>query len=201
MWPLRRNRFSFFDPGPLIDGDLQLIEPESRFIDEVLSSCRHPRTLIESPDLSRVTRPGLLHFLDTAPRGHHPGESKRDKIPSYHFWMRLTGPEHELSIGGGIGLRIGDTENLRKYVGHLGYNVYPAERGQHLAERSCRLLLPLAKRHGLKTIWITANPENHASRRTCERLGATLVDIVPVPEEHELFARGEVAKCRYRIDI
>jgi tagatose 1,6-diphosphate aldolase len=115
--------------------------------------------------------------------------------------MRLTGPEHELSIGGGIGLRIGDTENLRKYVGHLGYNVYPAERGQHLAERSCRLLLPLAKRHGLKTIWITANPENHASRRTCERLGATLVDIVPVPEEHELFARGEVAKCRYRIDI
>ena len=37
-----------------------------------------------------------------------------------------------------------------------------------------RLLLPLARRHGLQTVWITCNPDNWASRRTCELAGAEL---------------------------
>jgi tagatose 1,6-diphosphate aldolase len=201
MWSLLRPRFAFLDAGPLVDGDLELVQPESRYVEDVLTACRHPRTLAEAPELAKVSRQGLMHFLDTAPRGHHPGESQRDNIPSYHFWMKLSGVERPLRMAGGIGLRIGDNANLRNYVGHIGYNVYPAARGRHLAERACRLLLPLAKRHGLKTIWITANPDNIASRRTCERLGGVLVNLVKVPAEHELYSRGEVAKCRYRIDL
>jgi tagatose 1,6-diphosphate aldolase len=201
MWPLVRSRFAFLDPGPLIDQDLELIQPESRFVEEVLAACRHPRTITEAPELAKVTRQGLAHFLEVAPMGRHPGESHRDNIPSYHFWMKLSGPDRLLRIAGGIGLRIGNTANLRNYVGHLGYNVYPPARGRHLAERSCRLLFPLARKHGLKTLWITANPDNIASRRTCERLGGVLVDTVKVPPEHELYARGETVKCRYRIDL
>jgi predicted acetyltransferase len=201
MWPLLRPRFAFLDPGPLADGDLQLIAPEGRYVDEVLAACRDPKTLSDAPEMARVTRQSLMQFLDSAPHGHHRGEAKRGYVPSYHFWMKLTGPDAPVKIGGGIGLRVGDTLNIKNYVGHVGYNVYPPARGRHLAERACRLVLPLAKRHGLKTLWITANPENHASRRTCERLGATLVDTVDVPPEHELYARGEVQKCRYRIDL
>jgi predicted acetyltransferase len=199
MWPLVRSRFAFLDPGPLVDADLELIAPEPRYIEDVLEACRHPRTLIESPELSKVSRQGLVHFLESAPSGRHPGESHRDNVPSYHFWMRLkTGP---LKIAGGIGLRIGNTSNLRNYVGHVGYNVYPEARGQHLAERATRLLFPLAKKHGLKTLWITANPDNLASRRTCERLGGVLVNTVRLPADHELYLRGETVKCRYRIDL
>jgi predicted acetyltransferase len=201
MWPLLRPRFGFLDPGPLINDDLQLIEPESRYVEDILAACRHPKTLSDAPDLARITRQSLMHFLDSAPQGRHPGESHRENIPSYHFWMKLTGPDAPVKIAGGIGLRIGNTQNIRNYIGHIGYNVYPPARGQHLAERATRLLFPLARKHGLKTLWITCNPENQASRRTCERLGAILVDTVEVPTTNELYSRGEVQKCRYRIDL
>jgi tagatose 1,6-diphosphate aldolase len=201
MWPLLRPRFAFLDPGPLLDGELELIPPEMRYVEEVLAACRHPRTLTEAPELAKVTRQGLIHFLDTAPMGHHPGNSHLDKVPTYHFWMKLTGTDRPLRIAGGIGLRIGDNANLRNYVGHLGYNVYPPARGRHLAERACRLLLPLARRHRLKRVWITCNPDNLASRRTCERLGGVYVDTVRVPVDHELYSRGEHEKCRYRLEL
>jgi predicted acetyltransferase len=112
-----------------------------------------------------------------------------------------TAASRELNIVGSVGLRIGDNENVQQTIGHIGYNVYPFARGHHYAERASRLLLPLARRHGLNPLWITCNPENLASRRTCERLGATLVDVVPVPIDHPLHARGERYKCRYRIDV
>jgi RimJ/RimL family protein N-acetyltransferase len=63
------------------------------------------------------------------------------------------------------------------------------------------LLLPFARRHGLKTIWITCNPNNWPSRRTCERLGATLVEIVPLPPDNDQYIAGEREKCRYRIEL
>jgi tagatose 1,6-diphosphate aldolase len=112
-------------------------------------------------------------------------------------------PEYkpEVVIAGSISLRIGDNEDLRMYLGHIGYNVYPAARGHHYAERACRLLLPLARRHGLPEMWITCNPENIASRKTCERLGMTYVQTIDLPTDHILYQRGERRKCRYRIDL
>jgi tagatose 1,6-diphosphate aldolase len=98
-------------------------------------------------------------------------------------------------------LRIGTTYDLETYVGHFGYGVYPPARGRHLAERACRLLLPLAKAHGLKRLWITCNPDNWPSRRTCERLGCTLAGVVPVPEGHALYQRGDRYKCRYFLEL
>jgi tagatose 1,6-diphosphate aldolase len=201
MWPLTRSRFRFLDPGPLIDSELQLIPPESKHIEDVLAACRHPMTLSQSPELAKVSRQGLMGFLDAAPLGHHPGEPKRENIPSYHFWMKINCPDLPIRIAGGIGLRIGNTPNLCSFIGHVGYNVYPPARGRHLAERATRLLFPLARKHGLKTLWITCNPDNLASKRTCERLGAVYVDTVAVPPENELHARGEVAKCRYRVEL
>jgi tagatose 1,6-diphosphate aldolase len=87
------------------------------------------------------------------------------------------------------------------YLGHLGYNVYTPARGNRYAERACRLILPLARAHGMKTLWVTCNPDNVASRRTCERLGCTLAEIVSTPPGHTLHQRGELQKCRFRLDL
>src|SRR5215204_4797163 len=73
--------------------------------------------------------------------------------------------------------------------------------GHRFAERSCRLILPLARRHGFDTLWITCNPDNVASRRTCERLGAELVGIVDVPPDNDVYERGSERKCRYRLAL
>jgi tagatose 1,6-diphosphate aldolase len=180
---------------------LELVAPEPRYVDDLLDACRHPLTLRDAPEQAKVTRQSLGDFLAAAKHGHHPGDARRGYTPSYHFWMKLSDPDVPLRIAGGISMRIGNNENIVRYVGHVGYQVYPPARGRHLAERSCRLLLPLARAHGLDTLWITCNPDNSASRRTCERLGAELIDIVPVPADHELYARGDFEKCRYRLAL
>jgi tagatose 1,6-diphosphate aldolase len=110
-------------------------------------------------------------------------------------------PLPAIRIVGGIGLRIGTSAEIEMYSGNIGYHVYPPARGRHFAERACRLVLPLARRHGMERLWITCNPENAASRRTCERLGARLVDIVTIPGDHPFRVRGETAKCRFVIDL
>ena len=205
LWSLFRPNLQFLEPGPLVDADLELVEPSRRHVDEVLAACRHPLTVAEAPDMARVSRAGLVRFIDATPFGHLPGRPDRDPSPAYHFWMRLSdahGPDDvPIRMAGGIGLRIGDTPNLRRYIGHVGYNVYPAARGRHLAERATRLLLPLARRHGLSAVWITCNPDNRPSHRTCQRLGATYVDTVDLPATHDLYTRGERQKCRYRLDL
>ena len=96
-----------------------------------------------------------------------------------------------------MSLRVGEQEELRLYYGHVGYAVFAPARGRRLAARAVRLILPLARRHGMHELWITTNPDNAASRRTCERLGASYVETVDVPRGSSLFARGERQKCRY----
>jgi len=127
-----------------------------------------------------------------------PGDGWRGWAPSYRFAMRRTGTTLTM---GEIGLRVGHTERLERYAGHIGYHVEPPYRGHHYAARSVRLLLPLARAHGLDPLWITCNPDNWASRRTCELAGGQLVGIVDLPPDDEIALRGEPLKCRYRFDL
>ena len=131
-------------------------------------------------------------------RAREPEHPARGWVPAYRFAMRLDGVDHPV---GRISFRVGSTHTVEHYAGHVGYEVTAAFRGQRLAERSCRLILPLARRHGFKTLWITCNPQNLASRRTCERLGAELVGIVDVPPDNDVFEPGSEQKCRYRLAL
>ena len=193
------DRFHFLDPGPLIDGDLELVPPHARWVGDILAICEDGRTVREDPAMARTSQQNLFDFLSLAPAGHQPGDGQRS--PSYHFWMYCNDPRFPYRIVGGISLRIGWTPELLLYSGHIGYHVYPPARGNHLAERACRLVLPLARRHGLQGLWITVNPDNFPSRRTCERLGAALEEIQSIPSDHPFYARGERYKCRYYLPL
>jgi predicted acetyltransferase len=146
--------FTFLDPGPLRDGELEL----------VLTS-------------------------------KSPPEPDRSWVPAYGFDMRV-----RRRTVGSINLRVGHSPDLELYAGHIGYNVKVTARGRNYAERACRLLLPLALAHGLDPLWITCNPDNFPSRRTCERLGGVFVEVVALPDYSDMYAAGEREKCRYRID-
>jgi len=127
-----------------------------------------------------------------------PGDPYRNYVPAYRFRMMVDGHPQEV---GRIELRVGNTDHIILYAGHIGYRVLPLYRGHHYAARSCLLLLPLARRHGLNPLWITCNPDNYASRRTCELVGATFVEIVDLPKDTEMYQMGEQQKCRYRLDL
>jgi len=151
------NRFEFYDPGRLIDADLELV-------------------LVEK----------------------YPGDPAINYVPAYRFKMILLGQGKQI---GQIELRVGNTDHLIMYGGHLAYQVDPEYRGHRYASGACKLLLRLARQHGFKTLWITCNPDNLASRRTCELVGAKLVEIVDLPEDIDMYQEGERQKCRYRLDL
>jgi tagatose 1,6-diphosphate aldolase len=129
----------------------------------------------------------------------YPGDTSIAYVPAYRFKMKRAGRDDEEL--GNIELRVGNTERLVRYGGHIGYGVYPEHRGNHYAARACRLLLPLARSHGMQTLWITCNPDNSASRKTCELAGARFVEIVDLPEDSDMYREGERQKCRYRLDL
>src|SRR3954468_9261390 len=78
-----------------------------------------------------------------------------DVIPGGHEFLMWDAADPGAPAAG-IRLRVGnDAESLRLYCGHIGYNVNPDKRGRHFAERSVRLLLPLASHYGVRELWIT----------------------------------------------
>lgn len=124
-----------------------------------------------------------------------PGEPAEDRAPAYHFRISQHSTGERI---GTIDLRIGYTPFLVCYAGHIGYRIDPAHRGHRYAAKACRLVKPVAWDHGMDVLWITCNPDNWPSRRTCELLGCELVDIVDLPEDNDMYLRGERQKCRYR---
>ena len=99
---------------------------------------------------------------------------------------------------GRVVLRVGYTMSIVRYGGHIGYGVNPAWRGHHYAGKACKLLANVAVDHGMDVLWITCNPDNWPSRKTCEWLGATLVEVVDLPSDNDQYKIGERQKCRYR---
>jgi predicted acetyltransferase len=83
----------------------------------------------------------------------------------------------------------------------VGYSVKPEHRGSRYASRAVRLLIPIARQEGLNPLWITCDPENAASRRTCELAGGEFIEIVAVPPTCIIYRNGHREKCRYRLTL
>ena len=95
-----------------------------------------------------------------------PAVPERDRVATYKFEMRVAGSPDDV---GRLNFRAETTHNVSMYYGHIGYEVAEPYRGKHLAERAVRLVLPLVRSHGIRALWITCNPDNWASRRTCAK--------------------------------
>lgn len=98
-------------------------------------------------------------------------------------------------------LRIGHNLNTY-YGGNIGYRVQEEYRGHNYAGKACLLLFQLAKKHNMDYLVITCNPDNYASRKTCEYVGCHLVEITELPEDNNMrLEDGETEKCIYRIEL
>ena len=123
-----------------------------------------------------------------------PGDPDQGFVPQYEFELRLT--DQSVKIGC-IRFRVGLTEQLKRFAGNIGYEVDEGYRGHRYAARACRLLFPLATALGLSELWITCSPDNAASRRTCERIGAHYLDTIDVEIEP-----GRLRPtCRYIVEL
>jgi tagatose 1,6-diphosphate aldolase len=124
----------------------------------------------------------------------YPGDPASGRAPAYRFAITVQGKK-----AGDIELRLGTSDFIVQFAGQVGYSVEPPYRGNRLAARALRLLLPLARRHGFTCIWVTVDPGNWASRRSCEIAGATMVEVVDLPEDCDMYRQGYRQRCRYRL--
>lgn len=121
---------------------------------------------------------------------------ERHWVPAYHFAICAA----DGTPMGVCDLRIGHNEQLY-YGGNIGYRIEPPYRGHHYAAKACLLLFELARRHDLRYVIITCNPDNWPSRRTCERAGGRLLEIAPLPADNDMRQLGETEKCIYRFEL
>ena len=126
------------------------------------------------------------------------GRAAMDGVPAYLFSICLVDTGRSV---GEIDLRLGETRYLRQYGGQLGYHIDSRFRGFRFAAKACLLLQEVALAHEMPGLWITCNPDNLASRRTCDLIGAVYVEEVRVPFASELYWRGDRHKCRYHWDL
>lgn len=125
------------------------------------------------------------------------GDPVRNWVPAYHFRIF----DRRQNQVGQCDLRIGYNENLF-YGGHIGYRVEEAYRGHRYAAKACRLLFLLAKKHGMAYLYITCNPDNLPSRRTCESLDGEFLGEVTLPADNDMRVNdGETEKCVFRFQM
>ncbi len=124
------------------------------------------------------------------------GDTERNWVPAYHFAIcDLNGTKI-----GMCDLRVGYNDNLY-FGGHIGYTVFPEYRGNHYAGKACLLLFQLARKHGMEYLYITCNPDNYASKKTCEYAGGSLLETAVLPEGNDMRDNGALEKCIYEFDL
>lgn len=172
-----------------------LSDREALFALALDAAIRLPRPDVVPVDhvMPHVDTPPPFRFLHTEGmtdgtialrlRETRPADPSRGFVPAYHFHIVNAADE---TVLGRIDLRVGDLPALY-YSGHIGYEVLPPFRGERIAGRAARLLLPLAWAHGINPLYITCRPDNLPSYRTIRALGATLLEVADTPEDHPLW--------------
>ena len=121
-----------------------------------------------------------------------PGQPEFGIVPSYHF--RIVGDDG--TDFGYINVRIGNTDHVRLYAGHIGYSIEQTHRGHGYAGMACRAVARFVRALYPDTI-LTTDPGNHASMRTIEKLGAEFIEQLRVPPHDPAFLGGSRWKRRY----
>ena len=117
-------------------------------------------------------------------------------VPAYYFSICL----RDGTKIGHCDLRVGHNDRL--YIGgNIGYGIDEAHRGHHYASEACKLLLDLARKHHMGYVIITCDPDNMASRRTCELAGGKYMETAAVPEWHNMYEEGMRRVRVYRFEL
>lgn len=120
-----------------------------------------------------------------------PGNEEKGYVPAYKYKVCKHNSTERI---GEIDIRIGSNQNIY-FGGNIGYSIDEKFRGNSYASKACNIIKEVAQGHGMTQIIITCNPDNWSSRRTCEKIGIRLKEIVDLPEDNEMYLDGEKQKC------
>lgn len=122
------------------------------------------------------------------------GDVLKGRSPEYKFQILLHDTD---TVIGHINLRLGNSEKVINYIGHIGYGIEEQYRGNKFAAKACKIVKEVIKDHSMNKVIITCNPDNYASRKICKTIGAKLIEIVDIPKTSDAYSANETQKCRY----
>ena len=121
-------------------------------------------------DIDETTYPKWLKEKADTAKGINMPEGY---IPCTTYWVML-----DDKIVGLANIKHYLNDYLRKKGGHLGLSLAKEYRGKGIGYKATKLLIEKARNDfGIEDILLTNEPENTASRKLCEKLGAELTDI------------------------
>lgn len=113
-----------------------------------------------------------------------------DELLPFYYYDICVG---DIAVGK-ISVRIGNNYHSY-YNGNIGYEIDKEYRGNNYAYNACKLVLQVAKAHGMNELILTCDESNTASYKTIEKLGADLIEIVKPPEDYFAY-REDMEKQR-----
>lgn len=122
-----------------------------------------------------------------------PSNKEKRYVSAYKYKITLHKSNDSIGV---INIRIGYNDSLY-YVGHIGYEIKESYRGNNYASKACKIIKQVAIAHGMDSLIITCKPDNVPSRKTCEKAGLKLIEIVDLPPHNELYGNGGIQMCRY----
>lgn len=99
---------------------------------------------------------------------------------------------------GRISMRIGSNSDSY-YNGNIGYEIEENFRGNNFAFKACKLVLQIAKAHGMNEVILTCDENNIPSYKTIEKLNADLIEIAKPPETYFAYRENMKKQRIYRL--
>jgi predicted acetyltransferase len=117
-------------------------------------------------------------------------------VPFYHF--KIT--DLDGTKVGHINFKVGDTDHIRQYVGHIGYEILPEYRGNSYSYFACNAIRPFVQVF-YKKIILTCDIENTPSIKTIEKLKGNFLNEIIVPKHDPSYKGNLLKKRRYEWEL
>ena len=151
----------------------RLVLPEAAYkasyIDAAIEYIRAGQRDLWHPDILRANFDEYVQTLrdkESAPLA--------GMVPATRYWLIIEGGIY----AGELDLRHFLNEDLRRFGGHIGYNIRPSLRRRGYGRLICRLGIAAARARGIGDILITCADDNIASRKIIEANGGVLLDKI-----------------------
>ncbi len=125
-----------------------------------------------------------------------PEDKEKGYCPMY-IWHVMK----DNQVVGEVLFRIGFNENIY-YGGNIGITIFEEYRGNRYAGFASKMLLKVAKKHNIKEIYVTCNPDNIASKKTIEtNINCQFVERALIPKHNDQYEKGMREKLIYKLVI
>lgn len=170
--------------------DIRLELPDMRWIDGLLANFDERLAIGEDPEpwwpIDEIKRNPDAYIAELLARRTR--ASTAQLVPATEYWIIDVD-----GFAGRLDIRHELNEHLRRFGGHIGYDIRPSRRCRGYGTRALQLGLVEARKLGLDRVLVTCDEHNTPSRKIIEANGGVLEDAIATEFRPTLTCRYWIA--------